>query len=118
MDGSFNFPAGEALVEQIKASGKELTTIYISCSDPDYYFSLKPVKTAFPNVKVIAASATIDAINANVKNKIDVWGPKLGEYGPQSLDDIEFAEAYDKPTLTLEDVRIEIVTSELLHDRR
>jgi len=118
IDGSFNYPAGDALVEHIKASGKKLTTIYLSCSDPDYYFSLKPVKEAFPDVKVIAASATIDAINANVQNKIDTWGPKLGEYGPQSLDDIVFAKAYDEPTFMLEDVPIEIVTSKTMRNRR
>jgi len=118
VDGSFTFPAGEALVEQIKASGKELSTIYLSCADPDYYFSLKPVKAAFPEAKVIAASETINAINANVQRKIDTWGPQLGEYGPQSLDDIVFAESHDDPVLQLEGNRIDIVTSAKMHDRR
>lgn len=118
IDGSFNFPQGRALAEAIKATGKRLSTIYISCSDPDYYFSLTPVKAAFPDAKVIAATATIEAINANVEKKIDVWGPKLGENGPQSLDEIVFAEAYDQPTLDLEGETIDIVTSSELENRR
>jgi len=118
VDGSFNFQAGEQLVAQIKASGKKLTTIYISCADPDYYFSLKPVKAAFPDVRILAATSTINAINDNVQKKIDTWGPQLGEFGPQSLDDIVFAEAYDESSLELEGVRIEIVTSKVMHDRR
>ena len=48
IDGGFTLPDGKALVEAIKASGKKLTTIYISQSDPDYYFSLAPIKAAFP----------------------------------------------------------------------
>src|SRR5881398_1585484 len=58
IDGGFTLPDGKALAEAIKASGKKLTTIYISQSDPDYYFSLAPIKAAFPEAKVIAASAT------------------------------------------------------------
>ena len=55
IDGGFTLPDGKALVEAITASGKKLTTIYISQSDPDYYFSLAPIKAAFPEAKVIAA---------------------------------------------------------------
>jgi len=52
---------------------------------------------------------TTSAINANVQRKIDTWGPQLGEYGPQSLDDIVFAESHDDPVLQLEGNRIDIV---------
>ena len=64
-----------ALAEAIKASGKKLTTIYISQSDPDYYFSLEPVQGASRRRRVIAASATIAAIKANVEKKLATWGP-------------------------------------------
>ncbi|MEO8807972.1 MAG: MBL fold metallo-hydrolase, partial [Burkholderiaceae bacterium] len=82
IDGGFTLPDGKALVEAIKASGKKLTTIYISQSDPDYYFSLAPIKAAFPEAKVIAASATIAAIKGNVEKKLATWGPQLKENGP------------------------------------
>ena len=57
IDGGFTLPDGKALAQAIRASGKKLTTVYISQSDPDYYFSLAPSKAAFPMPKVIAASA-------------------------------------------------------------
>src|SRR3954466_2644019 len=44
IDGGFNYPDGRAVADAIKASGKKLTTIYVSQSDPDYYFSIKPIK--------------------------------------------------------------------------
>ncbi|RZI98017.1 MAG: MBL fold metallo-hydrolase, partial [Rubrivivax sp.] len=100
------------------ASGKTLTTIYISQSDPDYYFSLGPIKTAFPAAKVIAASATIAAIRANVEKKIATWAPQLKENGPQQLSDIVFPEAFDGDSLSLEGHRIDIVDAQGLENRR
>lgn len=63
IDGGFTFPDGDALVEAIRATGKTLTTIYVSQSDPDYYFSLKPIHAAFPDARVLAASETLAAID-------------------------------------------------------
>ena len=118
IDGGFSLPDGRAVVEAIKASGKTLTTIYVSQSDPDYYFSLGPVKAAFPSAKVIAASATIAAIKGNVEKKLAVWGPQLKEHGPQTLADVVMPEAFDGPALQLEGHAIEIVAASELENRR
>ena len=118
IDGGFTYPDGRALAEAIKATGKKLTTIYISQSDPDYYFSLKPVREAFPAAKVIAASATLSAIKGNVEKKLAVWGPQLKENGPQVLADIVLPEAFDGPSLMVDGETVEIVTAEGLSNRR
>jgi glyoxylase-like metal-dependent hydrolase (beta-lactamase superfamily II) len=118
IDGGFTLPDGRALAEAIKASGKKLTTIYISQSDPDYYFSLAPIKAAFPEAKVIAASATIAAIKGNVEKKLATWGPQLKENGPQTLADIVMPEAFDGRSLTLEGQTIEMVDADGLANRR
>lgn len=118
IDGGFTLPDGKALAEAITASGKKLTTIYVSQSDPDYYFSLAPLKAAFPEARVIAASATIAAIKGGVEKKLATWGPQLKENGPQSLADIVMPEAFDGRTLTLEDQTIEIADAEGLANRR
>ena len=118
IDGGFTLPDGKALAAAIKSSGKKLTTIYISQSDPDYYFSLAPIKAAFPDAKVIAASATIAAIKGNVEKKLATWGPQLKENGPQALADIVMPEAFDGRTLTLEGHTIEIADADGLANRR
>jgi glyoxylase-like metal-dependent hydrolase (beta-lactamase superfamily II) len=118
IDGGFTLADGRALADAIKASGKRLTTIYVSQSDPDYYFSLGPIHAAFPEARVIAAPATVDAIRGNVQKKLDTWGPKLNENGPRSLSDVVIPEAVDSWTLVLEDEAIEIVDARNLANRR
>ena len=118
IDGGFSYPDGRALADTIKASGKKLTTIYISQSDPDYYFSLKPVREAFPDAKVVAASATLEAIKGSVEKKLAVWGPQLKENGPQTLADVVLPQPFDGPTLTVDGETVEIVTVEDLPNRR
>ncbi|MFH1806437.1 MAG: MBL fold metallo-hydrolase [Pseudomonadota bacterium] len=118
IDGGFTLADGHALAETIKASGKQLTTIYISQSDPDYYFSLGPIKAAFPDAKVIAATDTVNAINASVEKKIATWGPQLKDNGPQSLAEIVIPESFDGKNLMIDGETIEIVDAKGLVNRR
>lgn len=118
IDGGFTYPDGRAVADAIKATGKRLTTIYVSQSDPDYYFSLKPVREAFPNAKVLAASATLAAIKGNVEKKLAVWGPQLKENGPQTLADVVVPEAFDGASLTVDGETVEIVNADGLANRR
>ena len=118
VDGGFSYPDGRALAEAIKATGKKLTTIYVSQSDPDYYFSLKPVREAFPTARVLAASATLAAIKGNVEKKLAVWGPQLKENGPQTLADVVLPEPFDGASFAVDGETIEIVDAEGLANRR
>ena len=118
IDGGFGYPDGRALADAIKATGKKLTAIYVSQSDPDYYFSLKPIREAFPGVKVIAASATVEAIKGSVEKKLAVWGPQLKENGPQALSDVVLPEAFDGPSLTVDGETVDIVAADGLANRR
>ena len=118
IDGGFALPNGKAVAEAINSSGKNLTTIYVSQSDPDYYFSLGPIKAAFPAARVIAASATVAAIKGNVEKKLATWGPQLKENGPQNLADIVMPEAFNGAELRLEGQKIEIVNAPGLANRR
>lgn len=118
IDGGFTLSDGKALADAIKATGRTLTTIYVSQSDPDYYFGLGPVKAAFPAARVAAASATVAAIQGNVAKKLAVWAPKLNDNGPQTLADIVMPEPFDGPALTLEGRAVEIVEAQGLANRR
>ncbi len=118
IDGGFTYSDGRVVVEAIEASGKKLTTVYVSVNDPDYYFSLPPVKAAFPEARVIAAPDTIAAIEGNVAKKVEVWGPQLGDNGPNSVAEVVMPEPSSTTSLTVDGETVEIVTIEDMHDRR
>jgi glyoxylase-like metal-dependent hydrolase (beta-lactamase superfamily II) len=85
VDAQFGVGDGKALVELIRASGKTLTTIYISGGDPDFYFGLEPIVAAFPTANVIASSAVVDHIEKTKEAKLKYWGPILGEQAPKKI---------------------------------
>lgn len=85
VDAQFSTTEGDELVDLIRASGKTLTTIYISGGDPDFYFGLEPLVAAFPDADVIASPAVVAHINATKAGKIEYWGSKLGEGAPEQV---------------------------------
>jgi glyoxylase-like metal-dependent hydrolase (beta-lactamase superfamily II) len=118
VDGGFTLQDGRALAAAIVAAGKTLTTVYVSHGDPDYYFSLKPIQAAFPRARVIAAPATVTAIQASVEKKLAIWGPKLGDKGPQSLADVVIPTPSIERVLSLDGEEIEIIEATALAGRR
>lgn len=81
------FSRGEALklVERIRAGGKRLTTVYVSHSDPDFYFGLDVIHAAFPDAKIVATPQTIAGIEKKKDAKVAFWGPILKDNAPQSI---------------------------------
>ncbi|RZT09336.1 Glyoxylase, beta-lactamase superfamily II [Duganella sp. CF402] len=81
------FSRGEAikLVDKIKATGKHLTTIYISHDDPDFYFGLDVIHAAFPDAKIVATPAVIAGIERKKAAKVAYWGPILKDNAPREV---------------------------------
>lgn len=82
IDAQFQKNDAQQLVDKIKKLNKKLTTIYISHSDPDYYFGLDTLTSAFPEAKVIATANTVDAIKATKDGKLAYWGGVLKDEAP------------------------------------
>ncbi|MET3461927.1 glyoxylase-like metal-dependent hydrolase (beta-lactamase superfamily II) [Variovorax sp. 1133] len=85
IDAQFQRNDAEALVQKIKATGKKLTTVYISHSDPDYYFGLDVIQAAFPDAKIVATPQTVAAIQASKDGKLAHWGQILKDNAPKAL---------------------------------
>jgi glyoxylase-like metal-dependent hydrolase (beta-lactamase superfamily II) len=79
IDALFTLADAEKVAQQIKTSGKKLTTIYVSHGDPDFYFGLEVFKKYFPEVTAYAAPATVEHIKATAQKKLEVWGERLGK---------------------------------------
>jgi len=101
IDAQFQRSDAQALVQKLKASGKTLTTVYISQSDPDYYFGLDVIRAAFPKAKIVATPQTVAAI----KTSLAYWGPILKDNAPKTL---VLPDVLHADHLTLEGRTIEI----------
>lgn len=106
VDAQFGKSQAEQVVEKIRASGKQLTTIYISHGDPDYYFGLDTLTAAFPSAKVLASGPTVEHIKATVDGKVAFWGPKMGTDVPKQTIVPQVLQGH---SLTLEGQKLEII---------
>jgi glyoxylase-like metal-dependent hydrolase (beta-lactamase superfamily II) len=109
IDGGQTFADGQPIVNDIRSSGKRLTTIYISRGDPDFYFNLLTFKTAFPDVDIIAQPDVVAHIEATVRHKLEVWGPKFGDRGPTTISQIVIPRAWSGSALSVDGDTVEII---------
>jgi glyoxylase-like metal-dependent hydrolase (beta-lactamase superfamily II) len=84
IDAQFTRSDAHRLVADILNSKKNLTTIYVSHGDPDFYFGLEVIKQAFPDVAIYASKPTIAWIKKTVEKKVGFWGPKMGSNAPRN----------------------------------
>ncbi|WP_266159572.1 MBL fold metallo-hydrolase [Dyella silvatica] len=106
IDAQFARGDAQKLVDKIKASKKNLTTIYVSHGDPDYYFGLDVLHAAFPWARIIASKPTVAHIQATAKAKLAYWGPILKQDAPGS---IVVPDALVGDTITLEGRKLEVI---------
>lgn len=83
VDAQFSTHEAQELAKRIQASGKRLTTIFISHGDPDFYFGLDTLMRAYPDAQVVATPATIEHIEKTRELKLAYWGPILKDSAPQ-----------------------------------
>ena len=106
IDAQFGKSQAEKVVEKIRASGKRLTTIYISHGDPDFYFGLETIKAVYPDAKVVATPQTVAHIQKTMARKLAFWGPKLAADAPKTT---LVPEVLEGKSLTLEGQQLEVV---------
>ncbi|MEX9908018.1 MBL fold metallo-hydrolase [Providencia rettgeri] len=105
IDAQFQKNNAQQLVDKIKKLNKKLTTIYISHSDPDYYFGLDTLTNAFPEAKVIATANTVEAIKATKDSKLAYWGGVLKDEAPAH---VIVPEVIKGDSFTVDGERLEI----------
>jgi glyoxylase-like metal-dependent hydrolase (beta-lactamase superfamily II) len=112
VDAQFSTREAQELVERIQASGKNLTTIFISHGDPDFYFGLDTLTNAFPKAKVVATAETIAYIEKSRAPKLAYWGPILKDTAPART---VVPQALQGDHLMLEGQRLELVGHDPKH---
>ncbi|MDR1760762.1 MAG: MBL fold metallo-hydrolase [Fibrobacter sp.] len=105
IDAQFQSNDAKMVAEKIKSKNKKLTFVFISHSDPDYYFGLEAIKDAFPDVKIIATQKVHDAISGSMDDKLAYWGAILKDNAPRQLI---LPEITDQPEISVDGVQIAI----------
>ena len=106
IDAQFTVSEAEIVAQEIIKSGKNLTGIYVSHGDPDFYFGLEVFKKYFPKVTAYASAATIEHIKATAQKKLEVWGERLGS---NITSNIVLPQVLKNDFIDLEGKKIEIV---------
>lgn len=75
------------LVDWVVASGKNLTTIYVTHAHGDHFFGLKLLLDRFPNAKAIAIAPAVAAIYDQIKPEFmkSFWEPRFPGQIPSEL---------------------------------
>lgn len=105
IDAGFTRADGLRIAANVLDSGKQLTTIYVSQADPDYYFGVETLKEIFPQADVVTTPAVLEKLSAKLAGKVAFWGPKMGANAPRKP---VVPRALKGNTLTLEGQTIEI----------
>jgi glyoxylase-like metal-dependent hydrolase (beta-lactamase superfamily II) len=92
---------GEDLAGWIAATGKNLTTIFITHGHGDHFFGAAPVLDRFPDAKMVATPAVVEGMK---KQLTPVWldGFWRARFPGQLPDRLFVAEPLDGDTFTLE----------------
>ena len=105
IDAGFTRADALRIAANVLDSGKQLTTIYVSQADPDYYFGVETLKDIFPAADVVSTPAVLAKLTAKLAGKVAFWGPKMGANAPRQP---VVPRALEGNTLKLDNQVIEI----------
>ena len=100
IDPQFSLSEAHKLAAEILETRKRLTTIYSTHAHPDHLFGLAVLKQAFPEARIVALPATVNAARTGWPARQKFWFPVYGNNipGPEPVLPEELAT----PVLTLE----------------
>src|SRR5713226_10095329 len=78
VDAQLTKTSAERVLQEIKATTKPLSIIYITHEHADHFLGLEVFKEAYPTARILANSIVVDRINKVYQEKIDKWKSILG----------------------------------------
>jgi glyoxylase-like metal-dependent hydrolase (beta-lactamase superfamily II) len=106
VDAQLTKTNAERVVEEIRATKRPLSIIYITHEHADHFLGLEVFKEAYPGARIIANSAVVDRINKVYQAKIDQWKQVLGSGATTQVVAIE---KYDGDSIEFEGTKIMIL---------
>jgi glyoxylase-like metal-dependent hydrolase (beta-lactamase superfamily II) len=106
VDAQLTKTNAERVLQQIQATKKPLSTIYITHEHADHFLGLEVFKDAYPTVRILANSHVVDRIDNVYQAKIDKW---MGILGSGATSHVVPIGKYDEDFIEFENSRIEII---------
>jgi glyoxylase-like metal-dependent hydrolase (beta-lactamase superfamily II) len=108
VDAQLTKTNAEKVLQQIQATKKPLSIIYITHEHADHFLGLEVFKDAYPMVRILANSQVVDRINNVYQAKIDKW---KGILGSGAISHVVPISKYDESFIQFDNSRIEIIKS-------
>jgi glyoxylase-like metal-dependent hydrolase (beta-lactamase superfamily II) len=106
VDAQLTRTNAERVLQEIKGTHKPLSLIYITHEHADHFLGLEVFKEAYPNVRIIAASAVLRRIHTVYQEKLDKWKQLLPSDAATHIVPIE---AFDGSTIAFDGSHIEVL---------
>ena len=106
VDAQLTRKNAEKVLQEINATRKPLSIIYITHEHADHFLGLEVFKEAYPRVRIIVNSAVVDRINQVYQEKIDKWKKILGSGATSQVVAIE---TFDGNFIQFEGSKIEVL---------
>jgi glyoxylase-like metal-dependent hydrolase (beta-lactamase superfamily II) len=108
VDAQLTRTNAEKVLQQIQATKKPLSIIYITHEHADHFLGLEVFKDAYPMVRILANSQVVDRINNVYQAKIDKWKGILGAGATSHIVPIS---KYDDNVIQFDNSSIQIIKS-------
>jgi len=73
VDAFMTVKQANALADWVGASGKNLTTIYLTHGHGDHWFGIGALLERFPNARAVATTNTVKVMRFNASNILNIW---------------------------------------------
>jgi glyoxylase-like metal-dependent hydrolase (beta-lactamase superfamily II) len=108
VDAQLTKTNAEKVLQEIKATKKPLSIVYITHEHADHFLGLEVFNEAYPTAKILANSNVVDRINKVYQEKIDKWKGILGSAATSRIVSIS---KHDDNFISFENSEIKILKS-------
>jgi glyoxylase-like metal-dependent hydrolase (beta-lactamase superfamily II) len=99
VDTFFTLEHSAKLADQVAATGKNLTYIYVTHAHGDHFFGINMLKRRFPNVRAVALASVVERIDKRLAGDIQLLRSRFPGQVP---DDPSTPERMDEGSIELE----------------
>lgn len=106
VDAQLTKANAEKVLQEIRATKKPLSTIYITHEHADHFLGLEVFSDAYPAARILANSNVVDRINKVYQQKIDKW---KGLLGPAAASHVVVVGKHDDNFIQFENWRFQVL---------